>query len=72
MTDEVMKEIIRKNREALGFENNLDIDDNILLDSFVTVNRVVDLDIVEQCNTNFECYYILADGLIVGYEKSEE
>lgn len=67
MTDKIMEELIKNNRKALGL-----IEDTIVLDSFVTVNRLTNLGIVEECSKRYNCGYILADGLIVGYDQVEE
>lgn len=64
MTDKIMEEIIRNNRKALGLT-----EDAVVLDSFTTVNRLTNLGIVEECSKRYNCGYILADGLIVGYEQ---
>ena len=56
-----MRETIIRNRKALGLSTN-----EVLIDSFVQVNQMVNLDIVmELANKGTE--YILADGLVVGY-----
>lgn len=58
-----MQETIKRNREALGRSTN-----EAIIDSFVQVNQMVNLDIVIELS-NKGCGYVLADGLVVGYES---
>lgn len=56
-----IKEIIKRNREALGLDNN-----DIMPGVLTMLNRFVSVEILEQ-RKDFGC--IIADGLIVGYEQ---
>lgn len=56
-----VKEIIKRNREALGLDNN-----DIMPGVLTMLNRFVSVEILMQ-RKDFGC--IIADGLIVGYEQ---
>lgn len=66
--EDVMRETIIRNREALGRTN----DDDKLIDSFVAVNKTVTLGVIDDIRSLRPVGYILADGLIVGYDQVEE
>ena len=58
-----MRETIIRNRRALGFS----VDEKVI-DSFIEVNRLVSIDIFRLIGDQYAHGYILADGLIVGYD----
>lgn len=69
MEREVMREIIKRNREALGVNGQCTTITEMVVDALVEANNYVSIETFS--NPNHEPIF-LADGLVVGYDVGYE